>query len=161
MPKPAAPRQSAAEKLDSLAHDVRTPLAALLMWTRLLKSGEARRPAALDAIERSAVALSTKLDELEPLARGLRKPKARKHAALRVSPRVAEAVRALVAALGERVPEGCEIVIRLEPGEPQVYVGKRTAGGGDGDTPVTAVSLSPSSGAPPPPKRRRRGNDAK
>lgn len=142
--------------MDNLAHDVRTPLAALLMWTRLLKSGEAQRPAALDAIERSATALAAKLDALEPLAQRMRETAPRKRATVPASPGCAQAVRDLITAFGASDSEGGEIVIRLEPGKALAYVEVRPAGG-SGDTSVTTVSLS----ASPRRKTRRRGTDGK
>lgn len=75
--KPArAKRQAApngeAERVEKVlarvAHDVRTPLSALLMWVRLLRSGELPDPApALAAIEESARELS---DTIEALTTG-------------------------------------------------------------------------------------------
>jgi signal transduction histidine kinase len=51
--------------LARLAHDLRTPLSAVLMWVRLLRAGSAPDPAAaLAAIEASAVELSRALDKL-------------------------------------------------------------------------------------------------
>lgn len=58
--------------LDRLAHDTRTPLAALLMWVRLLRAGQAPTAHALAVIERNAMALSARIDEIQPLADRLR-----------------------------------------------------------------------------------------
>lgn len=51
------------EELAQLAHDLRAPLAAMLMWVRLLRSGTVKDvPAALDAIEKSAREMSLAID---------------------------------------------------------------------------------------------------
>jgi signal transduction histidine kinase len=52
--------------LAQVAHDLRTPLSAVLMWVRLLRSGAAPDPeVALAAIEKSAVELSRTIDGLD------------------------------------------------------------------------------------------------
>jgi signal transduction histidine kinase len=59
--------------LAHVAHEIRTPLAALLMWVRLLRSGEAHDlPTALRAIEESACELSLVIDGLRAAAAKVR-----------------------------------------------------------------------------------------
>lgn len=47
-----------------VAHDLRTPLASLLLWIRLCRSGDVDPVVGLEAVEQSAHQLSTKLDSL-------------------------------------------------------------------------------------------------
>ena len=86
--RPLAPSdpESVGELLDKIAHDTRTPLAALLMWTRLLRAGQAPSAAALDAIERNAVALSKRIDDLQPIADRLRGVRPEEPATLALEP---------------------------------------------------------------------------
>jgi len=53
-----------------LAHDMRTPLGAIRMWSHVLRTGrEADRPAALDAIEASTAGLSEQMAFLADVTR--------------------------------------------------------------------------------------------
>jgi signal transduction histidine kinase len=60
------------EFLAMVSHELRTPLSSILGWTRLLRSGElpeARRDAALETIERNAVAQSRLIEDLLDMSR--------------------------------------------------------------------------------------------
>ncbi|HKB10296.1 MAG TPA: HAMP domain-containing sensor histidine kinase, partial [Vicinamibacterales bacterium] len=62
------------EFLATLSHEMRTPLAAVLGWSRMLTSGhldEARKAQAVDAIERNAQAQARIVDDILDVARGM------------------------------------------------------------------------------------------
>jgi len=77
----AAPREEATpreidvwmyELTARLAHDMRTPLGAIRMWSHVLRTGrEADRPAALDAIEASTAGLSEHMAFLADVTRAV------------------------------------------------------------------------------------------
>ena len=57
--------RATAQDLAQVAHDLRTPLSAVLMWVRLLRSGAVPDPeVAFAAIEKSALELSRAIDGL-------------------------------------------------------------------------------------------------
>jgi signal transduction histidine kinase/ActR/RegA family two-component response regulator len=60
------------EHLARVSHELRTPLAALRMWIQVLRSGSVEdRRAAIDAIDRSAIAQSKLIEDLLDFARGV------------------------------------------------------------------------------------------
>lgn len=60
------------ELVARLAHDLRTPLGAIRMWSHVLRSGrEADRPAALDAIDASTAGLSEQMAFLADVTRAV------------------------------------------------------------------------------------------
>jgi signal transduction histidine kinase len=62
------------EFLATLSHEMRTPLAAVLGWSRMLASGsldDARTTQAIDAIERNAQAQARIVDDILDVARGM------------------------------------------------------------------------------------------
>lgn len=106
------------ELLTRMAHQVRTPLSAMLMWVRLLRSSKAPdRERALVAIEESALSLSRMVDEVTDASQLVRGELCLEPASVELAPVLAEAVAALASEAEIRsiridvvVPEGPVVV---------------------------------------------------
>ena len=86
-----------------LAHDMRTPLGAILMWAHVLRAGrEEDRAAAIDAIEASARAQSKMIAELVEISRAVMGRLPIERAEVDVGTLVRSAVQSLAPAAGER-----------------------------------------------------------
>ena len=87
------------EHLARISHELRTPLAALRMWIQVLRSGASDdRRAAIDAIDKSAIAQSKLIEDLLDLARG-------ENGKLRISQQIVDARAPIEDAVSVMRPE--------------------------------------------------------
>jgi PAS domain S-box-containing protein len=109
------------EFLATLSHELRTPASGILGWTRLLKTGrmdQAQTRQALDALERSARAQATLLDDLLDMSRIVR-------GTLRIDPRPTDISEALKNAIDTVTPairsKAIDLRVELTPNVPPVH----------------------------------------
>jgi PAS domain S-box-containing protein len=109
------------EFLATLSHELRTPANGILGWTRLLKSGRLDQPQtqqALDALERSARAQATLLDDLLDMSRIVR-------GTLRINPHPVAIEEPLRSAIDTVTPairsKGIDLRVTVAPDVPSVH----------------------------------------
>jgi PAS domain S-box-containing protein len=109
------------EFLATLSHELRTPANGILGWTRLLKSGRLDQPQmqqALDALERSARAQATLLDDLLDMSRIVR-------GTLRINPHPVAIEEPLQSAIDTVTPairsKGIDLRVTVAPDIPPIH----------------------------------------